>query len=741
MLKLADFYHLPELDGLIAQLAAERAGLVIVAGLDPRPSAGAAIMPSGRHTMLRILAGEILGANPMARALVVAEDEAAMRIPRQLRQRVGVWRVREYLDYAERIQQAIWQRPDLLIVDRLGADILTTVLDAARGDLHVVAQLDTALRGADILQFLREQGASADQLTGVEWIISVQRAAALCPSCGHPTPGDALLLQRLRRAAALYLDREIRWEEAPLYAPGCANCNGSGRQGEITLFDVYHARGSLTSVLPMESYALRLTALGILPPEDALGIDAAQLRRTFALFTASEQAQSSTNTALQRKLVELEAANRALEHRTAALISLQDMAQTLVASSNLADLAARICRYAGQLCGADRIVLYLMHDAAAQVLAVSGWDAALVGTELPSAEIVGEVPLQEAGPYAGWPPGLQAAHPDVAGFKLRAGLRLPLVAEGRLVGMMLVQSTRHARFAPAELALLRSFAAQAALSMQRAALIERLRGTIAELETAQAALLAKERLDREMELAREVQQSVLPRTFPRLPGYAFAAHNRPARQVGGDFYDVFTLDQGRVGLVIGDVSGKGMPAALYMALARSLILAEARREASPQLTLLNVNRLLRELGDPRMFVTVFYGVLDAAQRRLTYCRAGHDYPLLLRDGAVQQLDAPGALLGFLEARELRLTEADVTLAPGDRLILYTDGLTDAQTSSRELFRFERLCDLALSLASHDPHAIIARTFAALDAYTGAAEQYDDMTMLVVAADHAANSVA
>ncbi|NWG22148.1 MAG: SpoIIE family protein phosphatase [Chloroflexi bacterium] len=734
MLKLADFYHLPEVAALIAQLATDQAGLVIVAGLDPRPSAGIAVPPSGRHAMLRILAGEILAAHPAARAIVVAEDESALRVPRQMRQRVGVWRVREYLDYAERITQAAWQRPDLLVVDRLDTATIAPILNAARQGVRVLAQLDTALRGADVVQMLREEGATAEQLAVIRWIIAVQRVAALCPHCRRPASGDTRLLQRLQRAAAEHLGTVIPWHDIPLVAPGCDACNGSGRQGEITLFDVYQAGESLLSVLPMEAYALRLAALAMVPPEDALTIDAAQLRRTCSLFNASEQAQNDINAELQRKLVELEAANRALEHRTAALISLQDMAQTLAASNNLADLARRICRYAGELCGADRVALYLAHNDGAEVLAVSGWEPAVVGRHLPVADLASSADLREPQPYTGWPPGIDRMHPDVAGFALRAGLRIPLVAEDRLVGMMLVQSTHHARFAPAETALLRSFAAQAALSMQRATLIERLRATIAELETAQAALLAKERLEREMELAREVQQSVLPRTFPALAGYAFAARNRPARQVGGDFYDVFALGDDRIGLVIGDVSGKGMPAALYMALARSLILAEARREPSPRATLGNVNRLLRELGDPRMFVTVFYGVLDGYARHMTYCRAGHDYPLLLRDGAAHQLTAPGTFLGFLETRELRLEEESVILAPGDRLILYTDGLTDAQTAARELFGIERLCNLALSLTPHDPHAIVTETFAALDSYTGAAEQYDDMTMLVVAVE-------
>jgi serine phosphatase RsbU (regulator of sigma subunit) len=193
---------------------------------------------------------------------------------------------------------------------------------------------------------------------------------------------------------------------------------------------------------------------------------------------------------------------------------------------------------------------------------------------------------------------------------LKAGLWVPLVAQGENVGVMIVHSTRRDEFTPSEVAVLEAFAGQAALAVQRTRLVEQLQDKIAALEAAQAGLAAKERLERELELARQVQQSMLPRTFPAFPGYRFAAMNEPAREVGGDLYDVFALDGDRFGVVIADVSDKGMAAALYMALSRSLILAEARREASPSAVLQQVNRLLREVGEPEMLVSVFYGVVD-----------------------------------------------------------------------------------------------------------------------------------
>jgi len=175
------------------------------------------------------------------------------------------------------------------------------------------------------------------------------------------------------------------------------------------------------------------------------------------------------------------------------------------------------------------------------------------------------------------------------------------------------------------------------------------------LEAAQEGLAQKERLEGELELARDVQQAMLPHQFPDVPGYRFAAQYRPARQVGGDFYDVIDLGPDRFGLVVADVSDKGMPAAVYMALTRSLLVAEARRSNSPMAVLYHVNDLLLELGQARMFVTVFYGVVEIATGMLTYARAGHDRPLLLRAGKAYELSGEGIFLGFFPFDALHLS--------------------------------------------------------------------------------------
>jgi sigma-B regulation protein RsbU (phosphoserine phosphatase) len=472
----------------------------------------------------------------------------------------------------------------------------------------------------------------------------------------------------------------------------------------------------------LEEYVLGLAMLGHLSLDDVFRLEADRFRRTYNLFTANERALADANAALKRKLAEIEAANRVLQQRTEALISLHDIGQALITTADLDDLAARVCRRARDLCGADRAILYFLRSTdTAEVLAVGGWDPALLHRQLDAEQVFDVHADVKPRSFRQWPPGVPFPAPDNAAVgeevTLRAGLRVPLVAQDEQVGLMIVQSTRKPRFAPGDVAMLQTFANQAALAIQRAGLIEE--------------LVQKERMERELELARQVQQSVLPRTFPQVSGYTFAARNEPARQVGGDFYDVILLAPDRFGVVIADVSDKGMPAALYMALTRSLLLAEARRERSPRAVLSNVNRLLLELGEPNMFVSVFYGVVEAATRRLTYTRAGHDRPLLLRAGAVQPLTGQGAVLGFLDQDELHLSEEQVVLAPGDRLVLYTDGLTDVQAPDERLFDLGRLESVLRSHAELSPSEMCAATFADLAVYQGSAEQFDDMTMLVV----------
>jgi sigma-B regulation protein RsbU (phosphoserine phosphatase) len=204
--------------------------------------------------------------------------------------------------------------------------------------------------------------------------------------------------------------------------------------------------------------------------------------------------------------------------------------------------------------------------------------------------------------------------------------------------------------------------------------------------------------------------------------------------VGGDFYDVIVLPKGRVGLVMADVSGKGMAAALYMGLTRSLVHAEGKRTSSPRRVLLNVHRLLMEISEAEMFVSAFYGILDPAAATLSFARAGHDRPLLYQhsSGECHFLEAAGMVLGLVGT--VALEEAQKRMQPGDALVLYTDGITEAHSPSGEFFGLERLRDTVCAAGQQTAQGLCDAVFECAERFQTGAAQYDDMAVLVLKAD-------
>jgi serine phosphatase RsbU (regulator of sigma subunit) len=741
MLELKDLIHLPQLEPILDQFVADGPGLSLVAGLDPRPLLGTAapdgFLPSGRAAFFRILVRQILAAEDRAQVAIVATSREQVRVSRSFRHRTHLHLVHPEETYGQVVLDAAARRPDLLVIDTLTAESAPAAAEAAANGLRVLSQLDTLYCGARVAQHLLDLGVRRAGLTSLHWVITVQRLATLCPHCRRPAqPSQDQLDELVRRYAHL----AEAMEAATFYdAAGCRRCGQRGREGEVAAFDVYHTTAGgpnpmqPSSLLPLEEYVLGLAVRGYLSLEDLLHLEAGQLRCAYSLFLASERALAERTHELERKRVELEAANRVLLQRTEALVSLESIGQALATSAGLDQLAGQLCRGARDLCGADRSLLYLLHpeQGVAEIVSECGWDPSLLRQPLSADLVLGDGIDAQPSTFNRWPPGVPHRPTDVTALALRAGLRVLLVAQDQPVGLMIVQSSQKARFTPGEVALLQTFASQAAVAIQRARLVHALQDKIVQLEAAQAELLIKERLEHELELARQVQKSVLPQVFPLLPGYAFGARSQPARRVGGDFYDVFLLDAERFVVVVGDVSGKGMPAALYMAQTHSLLRAEGRREDSPQAVLANVHRLLQQLGRSLMFVTVFYGLVDVPARRLTYARAGHDRPLLLRRGQVQPLGGEGTMIGFPDMADLHLSEEQVDLKPGDRLVLYTDGLIDAVTPDGHPFGLHRLVSWLGSHADLSPEDLCAATFAELEAYQATAEQYDDMTLLTM----------
>jgi sigma-B regulation protein RsbU (phosphoserine phosphatase) len=252
-----------------------------------------------------------------------------------------------------------------------------------------------------------------------------------------------------------------------------------------------------------------------------------------------------------------------------------------------------------------------------------------------------------------------------------------------------------------------------------------------ELKAAQAQVIEKERLERELQVAFEIQTSILPQTLPELKGYNFGTLMVPARAVGGDFYDIIPLSANKVGIVIGDVADKGVPSAIFMAQTHALIYAMATRNAAPSRVLQRVNQMLMKIGESSLFVTVLYGILDKRTNTLAYARAGHELPILIEsDGQVTL--APynqGQLLGVLE--KPILDEQTLSIPPGGAVVLYTDGVIDTRHSNGDSFGLERLTAELPRIINGSAQEVCDRLWDTLQKFQNKTQQEDDVTMLTV----------
>lgn len=239
-------------------------------------------------------------------------------------------------------------------------------------------------------------------------------------------------------------------------------------------------------------------------------------------------------------------------------------------------------------------------------------------------------------------------------------------------------------------------------------------------------------VDRELRLVADIQRSLLPRTMPTIPGLGLAAHYQTSQWAGGDYYDFFPLPDGRWGILIADVSGHGTPAAVLMAVLHSLAHSHPGAPAPPATLLRYVNGHLasRYTSENDAFVTAFYGIFDPVRRVLQYASAGHNPPRLKRceDGSVFALDAAGDLpLGLFPGQEFQ--EATLNLRPGDQIVFYTDGITEATSAAGTMFGTERL-DQALANCHLDAQGLIDGVLSALESWTGGQAAADDRTMVV-----------
>jgi len=298
-------------------------------------------------------------------------------------------------------------------------------------------------------------------------------------------------------------------------------------------------------------------------------------------------------------------------------------------------------------------------------------------------------------------------------------LVVPLVTQGELIGTLnLGPRLSEQDYSSDDRRLLATLAAQAAPAIR-----------VAQLVREQAAEAAeRERYEQELKVAQLIQQQFLPRELPKLPEWQVAAYYGPARVVGGDFYDFIDLGQGRIGIVVGDVTDKGVPAALVMARTHSILRAEAPRLVAPGAVLARANDLLAEEMPERMFVTCLYMVLDPTTGHVVYANAGHNLPYVHTPDGVVEFRATGMPLGLLPG--LQYEEKESEIGPGDSMLLYSDGIIEAHDPSGEMYGFPRLKDDMRTNTSGTE--LLDLLLDRLHAFTGNGwEQEDDITMVAL----------
>lgn len=296
---------------------------------------------------------------------------------------------------------------------------------------------------------------------------------------------------------------------------------------------------------------------------------------------------------------------------------------------------------------------------------------------------------------------------------------VPLLIEGRSIGALMLNTRQPRLLSDDELRFLRLMANQAAIA------VDGLRLRQEEVQ--------RQRMQEELAVGRQIQLSMLPKTCPIIPGWQIVAVYQAARMVGGDFYDFFELPGAsrRVGMLVADVADKGVPAALFMALSRTVIRTTALSGRGAAAALLRANQLILNDSQSDLFLSAFYAILEPETGRLLYANAGHNRPLWYRaaNGMVQELRARGVILGVFEG--ITIEERRIVVEPNDVLLFYTDGIPEALNAEERMMGMQRLAEVLKRNARRDAQAISDAIVAAYNEFTGGTEQSDDVTFFVV----------
>ncbi len=412
-------------------------------------------------------------------------------------------------------------------------------------------------------------------------------------------------------------------------------------------------------------------------------------------------------------------------HEQAVLLELSNQ---LLGRPDLDDLMNYVAAEIPRLLGVDACALLLPGEDPAflDFRAASGWltDPVAAGRRVPADARSGsgqamltQEPLLIEDLVTDDPTPWSAEWLRAEGF--RGHTVMPLLVEGHAIGTIIINTREPRLFNENDLRFLRLMANQAAIAIEKARL--------------QRQEIQRQRLEDELSVGQQIQLSLLPEECPMIEGWDIAAAYKPARLVGGDFYDFFDLedDSEQLGLVIADVAGKGVPAALFMALSRSLIRTVAMSGRQPADVLARSNRLIYNDTRSKLFLTAFYAKLNLRTGQMAYANAGHNWPLWIhaQTGQVTLLKAKGIVLGAFE--EVDMEQKEMQLAPGDLIIFYTDGITEAMNAEHQLFGMDRLETLVMSNPQAKSQQVIDTVVEAVEEFTGGTPQSDDFTLLVI----------
>ena len=303
--------------------------------------------------------------------------------------------------------------------------------------------------------------------------------------------------------------------------------------------------------------------------------------------------------------------------------------------------------------------------------------------------------------------------------RIHAAICAPLVYRREVLGVLYLDRRQTTgKYEENDLKLVAGIANQAALAIANSQLHKQ--------------LLERHVHERELQIARSIQENLLPRTMPLVPRFEVAGSSQPARMVGGDYYDLIPLPDGRFVAIIADVSGKGVPAAILMSALRAAVYVEVRHMATDELISIveRLNQMICRDTMNNMFITMVMGVLDPERQTLTYCNVGHVHPILcLPDGQVQALESGGCFLGVIPTASYE--EETIDLVAGSLLFMYSDGVTDLMNEQREFFGIDRLTDLLVSFHDQSATAIRDRVDQSAKQFQQGAEQFDDLTTLIL----------